>query len=65
MARASSKKKPTRQPSLLKKPVIEVRGKLGKPQKSKKRKSKQAITSSVDFYETFVDRQTQGVRLVN
>lgn len=50
-----SKKRPGRQASLLKKPVIEVRGKLGKAQKSKKKKIKKIGSSSADYYEDKVD----------
>ena len=50
-----SKKRPTRQASLLRKPVIEVKGKLGKAQKSRKRKLKKTNPSTVDFYEVKVD----------
>ena len=53
--KGGSKKRPTRQASLLKKPVIEVRGKLGKAQKSKKRKIKKIGASSAEFYEAKVD----------
>jgi len=49
------KGKPRRQPSLLRKPVIEVRGKLGKAQKSKKKKIKKVGSSTIDFYEAKVE----------
>ncbi|XP_067931732.1 coiled-coil domain-containing protein 137-like [Watersipora subatra] len=51
------KGKPTRQPSLLKKPVIKVSGKLGKAQKSKKRKIKKMCSSTVEFYEPHTDNE--------
>lgn len=53
--KGGTKKKPTRQASLLRKPVIEVRGRLGKAQKSKKKKLKKIGASSADFYEAKVD----------
>ena len=49
------KKKPTRQASLQRKPVIEVKGKLGKAQKSRKKKIKKIVPSTADYYEDKVD----------
>lgn len=60
--KSSGKKKPTRQASLLKKPVIEVKGKLGKAQKSKKRKIKKIESSTVDFYEDKVEDRDKTLR---
>lgn len=58
----TKKKKPTRQASLSGKPVIEVRGKLGKAQKSKKRKIKKTEGSTVDFYESKVEDREKTTR---
>lgn len=56
------KQRTTRLPSLLKKPVIEVRGQIGKIPKSKKRKVKGVYSSSVDFYEDRVDSDKKKIR---
>jgi len=55
MAGTGKPRKPRRQASLLKKPLIEVKGKIGKPQKSRKKKIKKVFTSSVDAYEDHPD----------